>query len=274
MARNRDIFNAINNVPNRNAVSRPNIGRKPQPGTTREGYDPGFTVGYSGDQVGPIAPGEQQAAPGDMSAGQQWLDQFGYSLGSGAWDGSQGGYEFQPGNMNEMYDMYQNYVDSQAGYESALAQWEWMAGNYGWDTEFDQGLYDASWMEGQGPASSYATQWDLYQDALDQWNTAQEWGSQNAYDWWMTNVIGQSSGNVGIDQGQSPGQDTGGGASGGWGDVGDESLFGQGWGETEYNTGEIDPNWNQWGNDCLAAYQASGAADDYDTWANLYCGDF
>ena len=53
--------------------------------------------------------------------------------------------------------------------------------------------------------------------------------------------------------------------------------FGVGWGpEGQYESGEgtgMDPDWNQWGDECLSAYQASGSDDSYSDFANAMCGD-
>ena len=234
MARNRDIFNAINNVPNRNAVSRPNIGRKPQGMTTREGYDPEFDANWTGDEaINPPGGGQQQGGPGG----------FGY----GAWQAARyGQYGWE--NMGDAYEQWLSLFGPEGQYPGGHAN--------GYGANFTDW-----WTNNQSGSTFTPGEWtpdilDPGGDTLDEWDYA------------------------GMSQGGGP---MGGAGDLGWGSMfaggawqeGITNPFGAGWGpEGQYGEGgpsEIDPDWNPYGDDCFAAYQASGAVDDYNTWASLYC---
>ena len=244
MARNRNnIFNAIATVPGRNEIDRrkrinPNMDPRGAAGPEMDqtGYGPGPSEQY----------GQGQYGPGWQSGQSTFIDQAGtgtYSTGETIWD------YFGVENMNDLYDMWaggSGFQDMNQ-YGSFMDWWNSMSG----------GL----WSQGGLGGGMFQIE-----DAIG-WSNPAYAGNTN------------------------PGM--GGGTQGGAGDLGTGSSFagggmfssqegggitnpfGAGWGPEgqlgEGGPSELNPDWNPWGSDCLAMYQTSGAVDDYETWANLYC---
>ena len=234
MARNKDIFNAIAGVPHRNAIKRP------QDMTTRENYSPDTGADWvTPEHADPVEYGGTQAPVGMYGHGGQMAGLIGGNPG------------LDIENMSDAYDYW--------------AQW---SQNPGSNTSQYPTFLDW-WFQNTGQSGDY------YGDAP---------GDQT---WFMDQsgpFGGQGSGGYGVAGGMI---DFGGGAIGGAGDLGYGSFFaggveegnitnpfGEGWG-SEGQLGdpyEVDPNWNPWGSDCLAMYQASGAVDTYEDFANAMCG--
>ena len=120
MARNKDIFNAIAGVPNRNAIN--------QPKRTPIDMDPTVTTG----NLDPLPAGEGAGTPGvgggSIAAGM--LGSLGIPGGSGI------------SNMNEAYDFwYEGLGDS---------FYDWWMGQTGMYDEWLEGGWNADWQDNWG----------------------------------------------------------------------------------------------------------------------------
>tara|TARA_R100000152_G_C6755905_1_gene179652 strand:- start:359 stop:1066 length:708 start_codon:yes stop_codon:yes gene_type:complete len=200
-------------------------------------------IDQSGYGSAPTAPtGQMQAPIGSYSAPASMI---GYADWYTDWD-----------NMSDIYDDW-------SAYNQAQLTWDQFYQNFG--------------QEGNpfGPGSSQ------YANALADWEQAQA-DYSTGYDWW--NLYGPGS------SWNSGGNPMTGGTQGGFGDLGQGSAFdpgftnpfGEGWGPSgQYGgeTSELDPNWNQYGDECLSMWQTfqgqdwtAGQYDSYDDFAADYCG--
>lgn len=212
--------------------------------------DPIDQSGYGSAPTAPI--GQMQAPIGGMSSAQSSL--YGLDYLQDFYPDHDTGYDWQ--NMGDIYDDWN-------AYNQAQFQWDWFSQNMGTSPEY-------------GPGTSQ------YDSQLAAWEQAQSDYSAG-FDWW--NQYGPGS-----DYNAGGGNSMTGGSQGGFGDLGTGTAFnqnftnpfGEGWGPSgQYGggTSELDPNWNQYGDECLSMWQTfqgqdwtAGQYDSYDDFAVDYCG--
>ena len=242
--KNRDVFDLINKQ-NRGGGWQP----KPRPISQNAGI-------RTQQDAGPEQYGQDMTGPGYVSGSEAWID---YNIGSA----QAGGDSFMetPGgninNMNDLYDWYQANVGSNPALQGFDSFMDWFNYQNNWMT--DMGFeftgftpYPSSSMYAPVSGSSPSQQGGLG-DLGTGSNFAGGGMASSMFGEGITNPFGEGWG----PEGQIAGDDS-------WvPDFPDDS-----WGETPGGGSD----WNPYGEICLEMYQESGAVDDYDTWASIYCG--
>jgi len=215
---------------------------------TRSEYGPDL------DQTGYGSPpseeyGQGQFGPGWQSAQTSRIDWLTDLYGS--FYGAQ--------NMNDLYDMWENQYgafatgEAQSQYDSFYEWWQ----NYG-----HEGTYSP------GEATAYPG-WEMGGNSVGGYMNPQE-----------SSGFGGSQGGAG-DLGTGSYFAGGGMGSSLYGGGGITNPWGEGWGPSGQVGGpnELDPDWNEYGDECLSMWQtfqsqdwASGSYDSYDDFAADYCG--
>jgi hypothetical protein len=250
MARNRDIFNMVQNVPGRNELPR---NRKPIP-TEQTGRGGGYSPGIptTGPGAGMMAP-PGVSGMGDIGLGQMYSGNWG-NPGSGInpeWFGSGEGQWSQMQDVGESMWMWQQYLDALEGGidlqdlfgdEFSPEYWEQQEAGYDWWNNYGPGMgqfyneFDPEW--GIGPGAGTGIQYGNF--AFSPYQTVSSATS-----------------------GAQAGPGVGGGQQGGTGDLGTGSAFAGGsmyttlmGGGVEYDCATQGPSYNTQG-ECIACCEAS-----------------
>ena len=194
----------------------------------------------------------------------------------------QSGYGSAPtaptGQMQAPINPSNNPLQSLIGSVDWYTGWDNMSDIYDDWSAYNQAQDQWNWFSQHGPYSQGTWQYD---EQLAAWEQAQsDYGTGHM--WW--NQYGPGS-----DYNAPGGGSMTGGYQGGFGDLGQGSAFdpgftnpfGEGWGPSGQlgGTSELDPNWNQYGDECLSMWQTfqgqdwtAGQYDSYDDFAADYCG--